>query len=36
MRKMEALSVVNHRSLVLAGLATVDYATLATLSDRRG
>ena len=32
---LEALSVVNHRPLVLAGLAAVDYATLATLSEGR-
>ncbi len=31
----EALSVVNHRPLVLAGLAAVDYVTLATLSEGR-
>ncbi len=31
----EALSVVNHRPLVLAGLAAVDYVTLATLSESR-
>ena len=36
MRKLEALSVVDHRSLVLAGLATIDYVALATLSDNRG
>jgi len=35
MTTLEALSVVNHRPLVLAGLAAVDYVTLATLSDRR-
>jgi hypothetical protein len=35
MRNLEALSVVNHRPLVLAGLAAVDYAALATLSDSR-
>ncbi len=35
MRNLEALSVVNHRPLVLAGLAAVDYVTLATLSERR-
>jgi len=32
---LEALSVVNHRPLVLAGLAAVDYVTLATLSEGR-
>ena len=32
---LEALSVVNHRPLVLAGLAAVDYVTLATLSKSR-
>jgi hypothetical protein len=35
MRNLEALSVVNHRPLVLAGLAAVDYTALATLSDSR-
>jgi len=35
MMNLEALSVVDHRPLVLAGLAAVDYATLATLSDSR-
>ena len=35
MKYLEALSVVDHRPLVLAGLAAVDYAALATLSDRR-
>jgi len=35
MSTLEALSVVNHRPLVLAGLAAVDYAALATLSDSR-
>ena len=35
MRNLEALSVVNHRPLVLAGLAAVDYVTLATLSEGR-
>ena len=32
---LEALSVVNHRPLVMAGLAAVDYVTLATLSEGR-
>ena len=32
---LEALSVVDHRPLVLAGLAAVDYVTLATLSEGR-
>ena len=32
----EALSVVHHRPLVLAGLAAVDYVTLRPLSERRG
>ena len=36
MKISEALSVVNHRPLVLAGLAAVDYATLAALSESRG
>jgi hypothetical protein len=36
MRKLEALSVVDHRPLVLAGLAAIDYAALAALSDHRG
>ena len=36
MSNLEALSVVHHRSLVLAGLAAVDYVALATLSERRG
>ncbi len=36
MTYLEALSVVDHRPLVLAGLAAVDYATLATLSESRG
>ena len=36
MRNLEALSVVHHRPLVLAGLAAVDYATLAALSESRG
>ena len=31
----EALSVVNHSLLVLAGLAAVDYVTLGTLSEDR-
>ena len=33
MRNLEALSVVHHRPLVLAGLAAVDYVALATLSE---
>ena len=36
MRNLEALSVVHHRPLVLAGLAAVDYVTLAALSESRG
>ncbi len=32
---LEALNVINHRPLVLAGLAAVDYVTLATLSEGR-
>ena len=36
MRNLEALSVVHHRPLVLAGLAAVDYMLLRTLSERRG
>jgi len=32
---LEALSVVNHRPLVLAGLAAVDYVALAILSEGR-
>ena len=35
MSNPEALSVVNHRPLVLAGLAAIAYAALATLSDLR-
>ena len=35
MKISEALSVVNHRPLVLAGLAAVDYAHLGTLSEHR-
>jgi hypothetical protein len=35
MSNLEALSVVHHRSLVLAGLAAVDYVALATLSEGR-
>ena len=35
MRKLEALGVVVHRPLVPAGLAAIDYAALATLSDLR-
>ncbi len=35
MRYLEALSVVHHRPLVLAGLAAVDYVTLRPLSERR-
>ncbi len=34
-KSREALSVVDHRPLVLAGLAAVDYVTLATLSEGR-
>ena len=33
MRNLEALSVVHHRPLALAGLAAVDYVALATLSE---
>ena len=36
MRNLEALSVIHHRPLVLAGLAAVDYMPLRTLSERRG
>ena len=32
---LEALSVVNHRTLVLVGLAAIDYVDLAILSERR-
>ncbi len=35
MKILEALSVVNHRPLVLAGLEAFDYVTLATLSEGR-
>ena len=35
MRKLEALGVVNDRLLVPAGLAAIDYAALAPLSDLR-
>ena len=35
MRNLEALSVVHHRPLVLAGLAAVDYVTLRPLSESR-
>ena len=35
MRNLEALSVVHHRPLVLAGLAAVDYVALVTLSKGR-
>ena len=35
MRNLEALSVVHHRPLVLAGLAALDYVALATLSEGR-
>ena len=35
MRKLEALGVVDHRPLVPAGLAAIDYAALATLSNLR-
>ena len=34
MRILEVLGVVDHRPLVPAGLAAIDYAALATLSDR--
>ncbi len=34
-KSREALSVVHHRPLVLAGLAAVDYVTLRPLSERR-
>ncbi len=34
-KSREALSVVHHRPLVLAGLAAVDYMPLATLSEAR-
>ncbi len=33
--QQEMLSVVHHRTLVLAGLSAVDYVTLHTLSERR-
>jgi hypothetical protein len=36
MKNLEALSVVHHRPLVLAGLVAVDYMPLRTLSDSRG
>lgn len=32
---LEALSVVNHRPLALAGLSAVDYVALAILSEGR-
>ena len=35
MRNLEAFSVVHHRTLVLAGLAAVDYVALAILSEGR-
>ena len=35
MRNLEALSVVHHRPLALAGRAAVDYVALATLSEGR-
>jgi len=35
MSNPEALSVVNHRPLVLAGLAAVDYMHLGPLSEHR-
>ena len=35
MRNLEALSVVHHRPLVLAGLAAVDYMPLRHLSESR-
>ena len=35
-KSQEALSVVHHRPLVLAGLAAVDYMALRPLSKRRG
>ncbi len=34
-KSREALSVVHHRPLVLAGLAAVDYVTLLPLSESR-
>ncbi|MEE8465311.1 MAG: hypothetical protein V3S68_02470 [Dehalococcoidia bacterium] len=34
-KSREALSVVHHRPLVLAGLAAVDYVTLRPLSESR-
>ena len=36
MRYLEALSVVHHRPLVLAGLEAVDYVTLRPLSESCG
>ena len=36
MRNLEALSVVHHRPLALAGLTAVDYVTLWPLSASRG
>ena len=35
LKSREALSVVHHRPLVLAGLAAVDYVTLRPLSEHR-
>jgi len=35
MKNLEALSVVHHRPLVLAGLMALDYVALHTLSERR-
>ena len=35
MNNLEALRVVDHRPLVLAGLAAVDYAHLGPLSEHR-
>ena len=36
MKYLEALRVVHHRPLVLAGLAAVDYVTLRPLSESCG
>ena len=36
MRNLEALNVVHHRPLGLAGLAAVDYVTLPPLFESRG
>ncbi len=33
--QQETMSVVHHRTLVLAGLAAVDYAPLPSLSEHR-